>query len=61
MDAKKKKKKKKAKRFWSQILEQKEHYWMIECINNMENTKELQGVEEGSEADIHLESLKATQ
>ena len=38
------------------ILEYEEQKWKVEWINNMK--KELQGLEEGPEVDIHLDLLK---
>ena len=49
---------KEAKQFLSIIWEQKGYNRNAAWINNME--KELQGLEEGPEANISLESLRAT-
>ena len=45
-------------KFWSRIWKQKEHNTKTEWINNLET--ELQESKEGSEADIYMESPRAT-
>ena len=47
-----------AKQLWIKIWESKDHIRKGEWINNME--KELQGLEEGLKAKLHLHSLRET-
>ena len=48
---------KETKQIWNKIWEQERHNGKLEWINN--NEKDLQGLEEGLEANIRQESLKA--
>ena len=49
---------KEAKQFWSKTWEEKEHKKNVEWISNMK--KELQGIEESPERNIHLQSYRTT-
>ena len=45
-------------RFWTKIWQPKKHNEKVEWINNM--TRELEGLEEGPKAKIHIDLLKTT-
>ena len=49
---------KETERFWTKIWQPKKYNEKAEWINNM--TRELEGLEEGSKAEIHIELLKKT-
>ena len=48
---------KEIERFWTKIWQLKKHNRKAEWINNM--TKELEGLEEGPKAEIHIDLLKS--
>ena len=47
---------KETEQFWTKTLQPKKHNEKAKWINNM--TRELEGLEEGSKAEIHIELLK---
>ena len=49
---------KETEQFWTKIWESKKHNENAEWINNI--TRELEGLEEGPEMDIHVDLLKTT-
>ena len=49
---------KETERFWAKIWEPKKHHENAEWINNI--TRELEGLEEGPEMEIHVDLLKTT-
>ena len=49
---------KETERFWTKIWQPKKHNENAEWINNI--TRELEGLEEGSEMEIHVDLLKTT-